>query len=105
MFTTKGLAADSQPTAKTGTYGDCRRIELNPAEPPPRGIEPLCDNAQVTQPQGLTDDAESDLAPDLAPCAQNDPELRTVVNAWPELPETLKAGIVAMVTAAAKGKP
>ena len=33
--------------------------------------------------------------------AQTDPELATVVNAWDRLPEAVRAGIVAMVKAAA----
>jgi len=35
----------------------------------------------------------------------NDPALAAVVDAWPELPEALKAGIVAMVKAALGGRP
>ena len=35
---------------------------------------------------------------------QNDPDLAAVVDAWPELPEALKAGIVAMVKADSPGK-
>jgi hypothetical protein len=31
---------------------------------------------------------------------QNDPALAAVVDAWPKLPEALKAGILAMVKAA-----
>jgi hypothetical protein len=31
-----------------------------------------------------------------------DPDLAAVVEAWPELPEAIKAGIVAMVKAASK---
>jgi len=33
---------------------------------------------------------------------KTDPDLAALVTAWPELPEALKAGIVAMVKAAAK---
>jgi len=33
------------------------------------------------------------------------PDLAAVVAAWPELPEALKAGIVAMVKAALGGRP
>jgi hypothetical protein len=32
--------------------------------------------------------------------ASDDPEIRTIVNAWPSLPEALKAGILAMIRAA-----
>jgi hypothetical protein len=37
--------------------------------------------------------------------ASNDQNLATVVAAWPELPEAIKAGILAMVQAAAKDRP
>ena len=33
---------------------------------------------------------------------KTDPDLAAVVDAWPELPEAIKAGIVAMVKAAAR---
>jgi hypothetical protein len=33
---------------------------------------------------------------------QTDPDLATVVNAWDRLPEAVRAGILAMVKAAAK---
>ncbi len=33
---------------------------------------------------------------------KTDPDLAAVVEAWPDLPEALKAGILAMVKAAAK---
>jgi len=33
---------------------------------------------------------------------KTNPDLAAVVDAWPDLPEALKAGIVAMVKAAAK---
>ena len=36
----------------------------------------------------------------LEKTAQNDPELAAVIAAWPELPEAIRAGIVAMVRAA-----
>jgi len=35
-------------------------------------------------------------------CIVADPNLAAVVAAWPELPEAIKAGIVAMVKAAAR---
>jgi hypothetical protein len=34
-----------------------------------------------------------------------DPDLATIVNAWDQLPEAVRAGIVAMVKAAAPGEP
>ena len=35
--------------------------------------------------------------------AQNDPPLRAIIDAWPGLPEAIKAGILAMVQAASNG--
>jgi len=34
---------------------------------------------------------------------QKHPDLEAVISAWPELPEAVKAGIVAMVRASAEG--
>jgi hypothetical protein len=36
----------------------------------------------------------------LADTCKNDPALAAIVNAWPKVPEALKAGILAMVRAA-----
>jgi len=36
---------------------------------------------------------------------KNNPDLAAVVDAWPELPEAIKAGIVAMVRAASGSQP
>jgi len=48
----------------------------------------------------LTADQKADrLCP---PHVTNDPDLAAVAEAWPELPEAIKAGIVAMVKAASK---
>ena len=60
------------------------------------GLEPVrdsCRNRHVS----LFSDAE---------CGAylNDPDLEAVVNAWTKLPSALKAGIVAMVKAAADAK-
>jgi hypothetical protein len=45
-------------------------------------------------------DPESVLASCLALFAEKDPDLALVLNAWPALPDALRAGIVAMVKAA-----
>jgi hypothetical protein len=36
---------------------------------------------------------------------QTDPDLVAIVSAWPELPEAIKAGILAMVRTSLKGGP
>ena len=46
------------------------------------------------------DSADSVLADCLALLAQNDPDFATVAQAWSELPEPIRAAIVAMVKAA-----
>jgi hypothetical protein len=38
------------------------------------------------------------------PTVLADPDLAAVVNAWPELPEAIKAGILAMVKAAQRNR-
>ncbi|MEW6357947.1 MAG: hypothetical protein AB1696_16560 [Planctomycetota bacterium] len=46
---------------------------------------------------------EDDHAPTGLPCAQGgslSPDLQAVVEAWPSLPDAIRAGIVAMVRAA-----
>ncbi len=70
------------------------------ARPPPRGLEPLSESAQVSQPQGLTKKPDSVLASCLALSVQNDPDLAAVVETWADLPEAVRVGIVAMVKAA-----
>ncbi len=40
------------------------------------------------------------MASCLALLAQDEPDLGAVIRAWPELPEAVKVGIVAMVRAA-----
>ncbi|MCH9035571.1 MAG: hypothetical protein IID42_13900 [Planctomycetes bacterium] len=43
------------------------------------------------------------MADSLADLLQNDPDLAAVISTWPELPEAVRAGIVAMVKAASAG--
>ncbi len=57
-------------------------------------------SSDVGAPVGVVD---RNPAPDADESAPLDESLRLVVNAWQSLPEPLKAGIVAMVTAANYG--
>ncbi len=82
------------------------RLPMAPGAPgrddpnlPPRGIEPLSENAQVVDNTRVTADGESVLASCLALLAQKDVDLGSVIRAWPKLPEAVKAGITAMVRA------
>ena len=68
-------------------------------------LKAVGDLSQTPQGQALTDSAENDWWTYWWKALQNDPDLRAVVSAWPELPEALRAGIVAMVgTATQEGK-
>ena len=60
--------------------------------------------------KGMPDSHLSQAPPTIADHLPNDtcktdPTLAAVVEAWPDLPETLKAGIVAMVKAAKSTLP
>ncbi len=52
----------------------------------------------------VTDCTQRDLPPSLPDSLQNDPDLASVVTAWPTLPEPVKAGILAMVKVASGAK-
>ena len=57
---------------------------------------------QATKGQRVTASGKTDSAPSSALSAQNDPDLARVVAAWPELPEAIRADILAMVQHAEK---
>jgi len=50
--------------------------------------------------KGLTESPDDDLARSLALLVRDCPELNTIVQAWPDLSEALKSGILAMVKTA-----
>ena len=76
----------------------------NRPKTPPRGIEPLLPGSQPVASKAVTSHAPGVLPECLPDSAQNDPELTAVIRAWPELPEAIRAGIVAMVEAAKRLK-
>ena len=66
--------------------------------PKPQTSERKCSNDN-----GLQDSAESGTTPSTTTVQENspiDPDLAAVIDAWPALPDAVKAGIVAMVGAA-----
>ena len=83
---------------RSKTHRSARHTNLE--KPPPRGLEPLLPDSQPTAPSRVTQEPENVLAPSLALSVQNNLGLAAIVAAWPELPEVVKAGIVAMVRAA-----
>jgi len=64
---------------------------------PPRGAEPLEGNEQVPEIKELTENANSVLSTSLDNLLQIYPELAELVKAWPELPESAKTAIKALV--------
>jgi len=64
----------------------------------------LYENNAESQPaeqsQGVTSNPESVLALRLAQTVENHPDLTTLIDAWPDLPQAVRAGIVAMINAA-----
>ena len=51
----------------------------------------------------VTANGPESLAYSLAHDSQIDPDLARLIDAWPTLPEALRAGILAMIDAARKG--
>ncbi len=68
-----------------------------PLKPPPRGIEPLPEGAQVASESGLSETRQDVLASCLALLCAEHPDLASVVAVWDALPGPVRAGIVAIV--------
>ena len=73
-------------------------------EVPRRGAE---HPAQTPRKKAISDQGGAESgAPDApdAPNRPDDPDLSRLINAWPNLPEAIRAGIVAMVNAAIQSR-
>ena len=68
------------------------------------GFENRDDKATTPTNKELTENPESVSASCSAFSAPDDPELRSIVDHWHDLPDAIRAGIVAMVKASEKGK-
>ena len=66
------------------------------------GIEPVNPTAQAKAAMSLTETTSLPLAHSLAREPQIDPDLARLIEAWPTLPEALRAGILAMVAACSR---
>ena len=69
---------------------------------PTVGLEPTDPNPQGIQSKQVTATPEIPLAHSLARESQIDPDLARLIDAWPTLPEAIRAGILALVDAASK---
>jgi len=69
----------------------------------PRLMNPLL-GSRPACPTKTSGEGKGVLAQHLSRAPENDPDLATVIAAWPSLPEPIKAGIVAMVNAAQKNQ-
>ena len=71
------------------------RVRTTPGMPIPSQA------GQIVNPVGPATYGQPDTTPSSSPSSQeqNDPDLALVIDAWPNLPEPIKAGILAMVKA------
>ena len=69
----------------------------------PRGFEPLNENPQLTNNKRVTKNPNLVLATGLDKILQKDPELASVIKAWSELGEHIKAAIKALVQSHIQG--
>ncbi len=73
------------------------RATLHLDSPEEEGLEPLQDSPEKTT---VSEQGGAQSGAHTAPTAVSDPDLAGVISAWPELPEAVRVGIVAMVRAA-----
>jgi len=78
-------------------------------EPKTYGLKGRCNECPTEADATTYESADTPLTDQLTDfsgkCNPADPELRVVIAAWPELPEAIRAGIVAMVKAAGDFTP
>ena len=80
-----------------------RERDSNPVsrlKPTHRISNPETDCHNQQEPQQVTETTNSVLPSGLPDSVPIDPDLAAVVEAWPKLPEAIKAGILAMIRAA-----
>jgi hypothetical protein len=59
----------------------------------PRGFEPLNENQQTVDNEALTENQNLNLSTSLDKVLQKYPEIASLIQAWPNLPEHIKAAI------------
>jgi integrase len=93
-----GMARNSK-TAGAENPGDSAQFQTVQAEA--EGFEPQRTSRNPMENRGVAGEAGAPAGAHSAGTAGNDKELAQVVEAWPKLPATIRAGVVAMVKAAA----
>ncbi len=69
-------------------------------EPATFGFVDRCNSNTSNVNTSSCDTCDSSLTPSLARLAHDDAELALILTAWPELPDAIRAAIVAIVTTA-----
>ena len=91
--------ADDSPRPKRKQSG-WDRIRTCGGFAPSAVIKTAADSTEDTTQQEVMDSGQQSVALSVALSLQDDAELRAVVEAWADLPAAVRAGIVAMVSAA-----
>ncbi len=94
----------AQDDAPRCTGVDGNRTHQRPRERPLNGFEGRGTDPVSIETTDTYDSYDSHGTTSGTKPAPIDPDLAAVVKAWPELPEAVKAGIVAMVKAASEGE-
>jgi len=68
------------------------------------GVEPIKNPAIPGENQVVSEPAGSAAGSEHREIGVCDPDLQTILEAWPSLPETIRAGIVVMVRTVPSGK-
>lgn len=85
---------------KLRTYAKWCEMMRRKTKVPPVGLEPTGSITQIESEKKVVAIAIIPLAHPLARETPIDPDLARLIDAWPTLPDAMRAGIVAMVRAA-----
>ena len=89
------------------THGDKRpnaaAVVRGGVEPPTLGFSVTEQTAKSSGDTTISASAGANAGAVETKTAHDDPDLQAIIDAWPALPEAIKAGIVAMVQAAGGG--
>jgi hypothetical protein len=76
------------------------RMTLREGKAPPRGVEPQQEGSGKTRPLGARGAKSGAVSAQPAPIP---PDLQVIIDAWPGLPESVRAKIAATVAATREG--